>query len=209
MDSSQGNLDVDIGFGIFDLIGGSQVPSSISVLADKFNFGNFVELALKSEAAKPETSPFIRPVLEKISVTGKLNAKVDFSLNSSDFSRSTGTINISLADAIVDFDPSMQIPSQRFESAVIKGSSQSGSFTFDPTSQLKTKDLDLAITGKLIEKTKIEQSLVDMEIKIQLFKELKNTFGVILNAVAGKDIDGKLNLKISGPVIPGPDFRIQ
>jgi len=108
---------------------------------------------------------------------------------------------------MIDFDPAMQIPSQRFESAVVKGSSAGGSFTFDPLSRFKTKDLDVAFTGKVIEKIKMEQSIVDMEIRVQVFHELKDTFSVVLNAMAGKDIDGKLNVKISGPLVPGPDVK--
>ncbi len=207
-DATNGELDLGLGFGIFDLLSKNFIPSSVTMNSDKFTFGNFIELALKARATNPNTNPFIKPILEKITVTGKLNAQMDFSLNTSDFSRSNGTMNISLMDASIDFDPSMQIPTQKFESAVIKANSQGGTFSFDPASRIKTKDLDIALVGKILEKSKVEQSILDMEIRVQLFKELKNTFGVVVNAIAGKDADGNLNIKISGPVIPGPDIKI-
>lgn len=207
-DSTGGNMDVDLSLGIFDLISGNVIPSSVSLVSEKFTFGPLVELGLKLQAGSPDTSPFIKPILEKISVTGKLNSQIDLSLNTSDFSRSTGTVNISLADASIDFDPAMQIPTQKFETAILRASSGGGNFSFDPSSRFKSKDLDIALTGKIIEKTKIEQSILDLMIKVQLSKELKNTFGVVLNAMAGKETDGKLDIKISGPVIPSPDIRI-
>jgi len=208
VDSADGNLDLDVGFGLFDLISGMAVPSSLSMTSQSFIVGNLVELGIRMQGASPTMSPLVKPLLEKISVTGKLNSKVDFSFNTSDFSRSTGTMSISLVDANVEFDPSMQIPGQKFESAVIKANAQGGNFTFDPASRFKSKDLDIAFLGKIIEKSKIQQSVIDMQIKVELFKELKNTFGVVFNAIAGKDVDGKLDVKISGPVIPGPETKI-
>jgi type II secretion system protein N len=206
-DSTGGTLDLDLGFGIFDIISGTVLPSSIAMTSEKFTFGNFVELGLKMQAAAPSTSPLLKPVLEKISVLGKLTSNIDMDINTSDFSRSTGSLDINLVEATIDFDPAMQIPSQRFESAVIKANMQGGNFVFDPQSRFKTKDLNIALSGKIIEKTRIEQSILDIEIKVELFKELKETFGVIFNAVAGKEIEGKLNLKIAGPLIPGPEFK--
>lgn len=207
-DSSGGNADIDVGFGLLGLIGGNYVPSSFSMQSQKFVVGNLAELGLKMQASNPGTSPFIKPILEKIEISSKLNSSIDFSINTSDFSQSSGELNISFVDTIVTFDPGMQIPSQKFTSAVIKASSKGGSLTFDPSSKFKTDDIDIALVGKVIEKSKIEQSVLDMEIRIELFKELKNTFGVILNAVAGKEIEGKLSVKISGPLIPGPEIKI-
>jgi type II secretion system protein N len=208
VDAAGGSIELGLGFGIFDLISGTRIPSSVELVGQNFSFGDLVQLALKIQAAKPGTSPFIRPIMEKMSIVGKFNSKIAFAVNTSDFSRSTGTMDISLVETNIEFDPSMQIPGQKFDSAVIKANSQGGTFTFDPSSRFKTKDLNIVFTGKVIEKAKSEQSILDVEIKLEIFKELKNTFGVIFNAIAGKDIEGKLSIKISGPVIPGPEIQI-
>ncbi len=68
--------------------------------------------------------------------------------------------------------------------------------------------MDVALTGKIIEKTKIEQSILDLQVNMQFFQELRNQFGFVLNAIAGKETDGKLLIKISGPLVPSPEVKI-
>ncbi len=213
LDTSNGTMELGVSFGIFDLIGGNAIPNTIVVDADKLSFGSFAELALQLQSAQmmqsnPGTAMLLKPVLEGISVNGKLNAKIDFQLDASDFSRSKGTLAISLVDAGLDFSPGMPIPSQKFDSAVINASSQGGTLSLDAKSRLKTRDMDIALSGKIMQKAKIEQSILDIDVNMQFFQELKSQFGIVLNAVAGKETDGRLVLKISGPVLPSPEFKI-
>jgi type II secretion system protein N len=210
VDKSGGLLDLSAKLGILSLVmskGEMVLPSSIYVEAEKFNFGKFAEFSLKLLAASPSTSILLKPVLEKIGIDGKLNAKVDLSLDNSDFSRSTGSSLISLVDTTVEFDPSMQVPVQRFENAQIKFDLQSGQIAFDQSSRFKTSDIDVTIGGKIAQKGKVELSILDVSINVQLFKELKGQFGMVLDAIANKPTDGKLVIKISG-LLPAPQVKI-
>lgn len=208
LDENKGSLDLDIDFGIFDLISGNVIPSHVIVVSQQFSFGKLVELFLKVYAQDPGTNPFVKPLLEKINVVGSLNSDIDISINTSDVSQSVGDLLLNLKGMIINFDPKMEIPAQQFETAIIKAKSQGGTLTFDPSSRFQTKDLDLSLTGKVIEKRKIEQSVLDLEIQVQLFGKLKESFGVIINAVSGGSSEGKLSIRVSGPVVPGPQVRI-
>ncbi|MBI2601525.1 MAG: type II secretion system protein GspN [Deltaproteobacteria bacterium] len=209
-DRSQGTLDLSLGLSLFDLLKGSRMilPSSVEIEADKFLFGDLAEFGVKMFAASPGTSLFLKPILEKMGIDGKLKAEVDLSLNVSDFSLSTGTVSFDLKDTVVQFDESMQIPSQKFETAILKASLQNGTATIDKNSRFRTKDLDIAFEGKVLQKTKIEQSVLDISVNLQLFQELRKQFGFALNAISGKETEGKLLIKISGPISPAPKIDL-
>lgn len=209
-DRSQGTMDLSVGFSAFEFFRGASIiiPSSVEIEAEKFLFGEVAEFGVRMFAARPGTSLLLKPILEKITIEGKLQANVDLSLDSSEFSLSTGTISLDLKDAIIQFDESMGIPAQKFETAVLKAKLQNGTAAIDNSSRFNTKDLDIKIGGKIIQKTKVEQSVLDIDIIMQLFQELRKQFGFALNAITGKETEGKLTIKISGPLSPAPKVEL-
>ncbi len=210
VDKTEGTLDLTLDFGIFDLMSGTiPFPSALSLEAEKFTFGNIAELILKLETSRPTMSPFIKPLLEKLGVRGKLNAGVDFDFDTSDFTKSKGSIALTLIDATLEFDPGMQIPSQRFENAVFKATSQNGTLGIDPSSRFKTKDIDVALTGKVAQKSKVEQSVLDLNINLQLSAELTKQFSAALSVVLGKaEPEGRISIRVSGPLLQGPEVKV-
>lgn len=208
VDKTNGYIEIGAGFGILSLLTSKEpLPSSLTISAEKFDFGTLVEQMLKAKASSPSTSVLLKPILEKITVVGKLDSKIDMSFDSSDFSRSSGSVLMSLDNALIEFDPNMQIPGQKFKTALIKANSQNGTFQFDPSSGFKSDDITIALTGKIMEKTKVEQSIFDLEISIEMLKNLKDQFGIVLNAVVGKETDGKVKIKVAGPLVPGPEVK--
>ena len=208
-DKKSGTLDVFVSMGIMEMISPSefQLPSDFDLSANRFEFGEIVNFVTKMVAGKSSTNPLLKPVLEKITFGGNLVGAVELNLNAEDFSRSTGAIDLKINGGKVDFDPSFSIPDQVFEKAGIKLVFKGGNIILDPSSRFKSPGIDIALTGKIIQKSRIDKSLADISIKIDLFQKLKDQFGFIVNAVTGASTGGSLKIRISGPLTPAPQIQ--
>lgn len=206
IDAKGGIIDADVSFKIFELISPQSLPlpSNLELSAKKFEIGKFGNLYIKKMLSDPKTNPLLKPVLEKVHFAGQLNGSVDLDLNAADFTRSGGDISLSMAKTSIQFDPSLQIPSQPFSEASVKLRSVGGRVKVDPKSRFRSQGLDIALSGEIVQKTSLEKSLAQLKVDVELFAKLKEQFGFLIDAFTHRSNDGKLSIKISGPLVPGP-----
>jgi type II secretion system protein N len=196
-----GKLDIGLGLGIFSLISGNPLPSSINVQASSFSLDNLGKFGLTYLSDAPDTNPLVGPLLKKIGISGKLVGKVDLRLDSSDPSKSSGMTDININQAVLKLnDPSLNLPDQNFSKAQLKASLDSGRFVIDPVSGFKASELDLTFKGKVDVKPQIDNSSLDLIVGVKLDNELKNQFGFIMDAVTKQTTNGEMSLQLRGPL---------
>lgn len=206
-DSRSGQLNTILKFGIFDLIGGNFLPTGVFLESRKYNIAEMVNFYLGKMAGDRNTNVFLQPLLPKITVQGLLDANVEVDLDHSDFSRSVGSSDIKLVKSRLIFDESLQLPEQSFDRAQIKGRFQSGQLLIDKSSVISSSDLTLALAGKLIQKPRIENSVLDVKVDLELREGLKDQLGAILDAMVNRTTQGKLKIKVYGPMSPQPSVE--
>lgn len=200
IEDRSGSLYLRAGLGIGDIVSGSFVPSSYVVRADKFPVDQFVKFGLK--VAGKGGNPMVAPLLEAIGLKGKLNANVEFDLNSSNPAQSTGFATIDLQPAkLILSHPSLGLDDEEFRKAKIKASVASGKVTIDRSSGLISKGLDLKLRGSIDLKNKIETSLLNMNINLVLKSTLQEKFGFIIGiALNSPGRDNQMTVQMKGPV---------
>lgn len=203
LDEQKGNLNLSITFKIFDLIAGNAMPKSLDMRSKNFQFGDIVSFFLAVKANAEGTNALLKPLLSKVDISGKLNSDISLSLDADDFSQSKGDVMIAFAETSILFDKSLQLPDQQFEKSMIKTSVSGGNITFDKDSAIKSKDLELLITGKVTQKAKIDKSIWDLMIAINLGGPLKDQIGFMVDTMANRtNSDGKFKVKITGTLAP-------
>lgn len=201
LEPSGGELTAGIKFGLFGLMSGDPMPRSISLTSEKFALDGITKFLLSSKANAADANPMVAPLLKKIGMVGELSADVDFSIDSSDPSRSKGSADVRLNKAILKLnDPALSLPDQQFSKAQIKATLENGVLNVDQTSGLTAQELDLSLKGKINVKANMMASLIDMSLGIKLDKGLKDSFGFLVDAFTGSTSNGEVSLQVRGPL---------
>lgn len=200
-DKKKGELSIFVRLSLWDLLQAKKVllPTLIEITADQFQLDEYINLILSDLAKSPTMDYLIKPVFEIFTMSGKLQAEVDLSINSSDFSKSEGMADIQIQHGGLQIsDASLHIPNQSFKKALIKASLKNGQLKIDKSSGLNSEDLALDIQGSVTQKPAMEQSILALELDVELKSKLQDQFGWVLDAAAKKETHGRMKIGIAG-----------
>ena len=201
LDRKKGKLSFFVRVSLWDLLHSKSkiLPSQIEMNAEQFQLDEYVNLVLSDLAKSPTIDYLIKPIFEIFSLTGKLQADVDLDINSSDFSKSEGKAEVKLLNGGLQIsDASLHIPNQIFKNALIKAHLKNGKLNIDKASGFNSEDLSLSIHGNVMQKPVMEQSILALELDVELKAKLKDQFGWALDAAAKKETNGRMKIGISG-----------
>jgi type II secretion system protein N len=198
-DEKKGSLNLAIKFSLFDLIKGSFVPFGVWVESVNFDVGsltNYILARLQDKFVKNKDYVLFAPLLEKISVVGRTNINIDINIDKEYFNQTYGEIDVKFINSQFVFEPSMNLPSQIFQSAFFKIKIGDGKFSFSKSSGVKSPDLDLNIWGGGKLGVDIKKTTYDISVNTKFLGQLKEKFSFILSTFSGfRNGQMKLNLK--------------
>ena len=70
----------------------------------------------------------------------------------------------------------------------------------DKKSMLKSNDIHPDFEGQVKQKSQLEKSHVDLKVAVELYNELKDQFGFVLDIVTKITTNGKVLIDIKGPL---------
>lgn len=196
-DSSQGLIQLDATINLRSLISdpSQAMPSYVGLMAQDFEFGSLVNYIISSKAGEKDLNPMVKSALRDVKVVGKLKSNSFFHLDSNDYLKSKGSIDITLVNAGLDL---LSLPFQDFKQANIKASLDKGAFDLDPTTKLVSEGLKFEASGNIKQQEDPMKSKLDLVFKVELFKALKENFGMILDIAAKKTTEGSMKIKLKG-----------
>ncbi len=191
------------------LFGHFAIPHYVYLKADNFRIGPVIGFVLAVTRDSDAVSPLLKPLLESIQVGARLNSTVDLDINTNQFQKSQGEVLINLAELkIKSLTENIPIPDQTFSKAILKTTLKSGVMEVDKSSGFVSNDLTLGLSGKITQKPEFGNSMVDLKVDIDVGKGLQEHVGIILDAVAQKETNGKMQIKLHGTLQPSPSVTI-
>ncbi len=204
LESTSGSLEARTGISIFSLMGDKNpLPQFVTLEAEKFEVDGLFDFIFSYLSSSdvlnmpPQTKQLVGPLLGQITIGGKLDSQVDLKLDTSDPTQSKGSLKISLDGGNFWIsDPSLAIPRQTFDTFLVEGAFDKGSFNFNPASGVKSEGLQLSLAGDIKLKEIVSESLVNLDIDVSVKNELKENFGYIFDlALSGQDGHAKIELR--------------
>lgn len=195
VDPDNGSAELFLKWSLFDIIGGSQLPSSVSFNGDRFSIGSIVGLALKiyHEVA----NDLIKSTLLQINFSAKVDGRLDLDLDYVTPESSTGELNLKFVDARLDLnDPNLQIQPQIFEKANINARLNSGVLVLDKASGLHSQELKTDVSGSFKLKSPLQDTAMSLNLSLKLLGSINDNFGFLLNVVGGEN--GALEYSLGG-----------
>jgi type II secretion system protein N len=202
-DQKGGEIDLGIGFGVFDLLSGNGgLPSVVSMRAKSFEIDSLTAFAIQTAVDQGIGGPMAGPLLGKLGLRGKLSGTLDLSLNGKVLAQSSGDIKVQLRDSVLVLsDPSLNFPDQAFKMAQITANMASGTINVDPSTRFTTADLDMGVEGKVALRAQMANSDLSLKAFVRLQGLLGEQYGVLVDAISnGMSKNGSLNLQIAGTV---------
>lgn len=198
VDERDGNLDLSVGLGIGGLTGNNPLPDTVALVADRFDIGPIADFFLVQSSSTPGANPFVSSLLEKLSVSGKLDGTADFDIEKDNLSQSEGELAINLVDAALRFkDDTMGVKDQVFKHALIKANLVEGTINVSQDTGLTSEELDLKFNGNITLMPQLPMSNLELYLELLLFKDLYKNFGHMVT-VDEKNQKGVVNVDISG-----------
>ena len=205
-DATNGALNVGTHLSLMDVISPKDMilPSYLSVEAQSFDIAPMVNYFLSLKASEKDLNPVVKSAFRDMVFVGKLKSNTSFEFDANDYLNSKGTIDISFLNAGMDL---LSLPFQQFEKAHIKATLDKGSFQVDPMTSFVSDGLKLEATGSVKQAEDILKSKMDVTIKLELYKALKENFGMILSFVSPSSEEGSLKVRLKGTLgTPQTDF---
>jgi hypothetical protein len=202
-DVTGGEIDVGLGFSIFDILTGKiGLPSYVTMSADKFQLDSLADLGIQTAVANGVGGPIAGQLLAKLGVKGKLNGKFRIDTDSKNFAQSTGDIKINFTDAVLVLsDPSLNFPDQAFKMAQLNATLVGGTLSVDPATRFTTADLEMGVDGKVVLRAQTANSDLNLKAFVRLKGILGDQYGPLIDAFSnGMGKNGSLNLQIAGTV---------
>jgi type II secretion system protein N len=204
----KGELEVDVDFGLLRLIKGEAVPSRFSLHSQNYPIDDSVSFALSAWASSPSTNQLLGPLLTTLGISGRLNGEINMKLNAAEPAQSSGNVDIRIDQAMLKLaDPALGLPDQKFSKALVKASLAGGNFLVDEASGFVTEELQVNLRGNVTLSRNLQQSQMKMDIGLKLDKEMKESFGWLVDAAAGgSPRNGEVTIQMTGPV-SRPDVK--
>ncbi len=205
-DPSKGTLDLRVHLSLMDVISQKEMilPSYVSLEADNFDIAPMINYFLSLKASEKDLNPVMKSAFRDMNFVGKLKSNTFFEFDKSDYLDSKGTIDISFVNAGLDV---LSLPFQQFQDAHILASLGKGSFTVDPKTSFISDGMKLEVTGNVKQAEDILESKLDLNIKLELYKALKDNFGMLLGFFAPGSEEGTLKVRLKGTLgSPQTDF---
>ena len=204
----KGELEVDLDFGLIRLVKREFVPSKFTLTSQNYPIDDSVAFAMSAWASSPNTNQLLGPLLTTIGISGRLNAQVSMKLNATEPAQSTGNVDVRIDQAMLKLaDPALGLADQRFSKAAVKASLSGGNFLLDESSGFVTEELQVNLRGNVTLSRNLQQSQMKMDIGLKLDKEMKESFGWLVDAAAGgSPRNGEVTIQMTGPV-SRPDVK--
>ena len=200
-DEQNGELELGLGFSLFDVLTGRiGLPSSVSMTADKFQLQSLTDFGIQTAVSAGVGGPIAGQLLAKLGIKGKLNGKVNLSLNGKNIPQSTGDLKINFTDALLVLsDPSLNFPDQAFKMAQLTANLSSGTLNIDPTTRFMTEELETGVDGKVVLRAQTSNSDLSLKAFVRLKGLLGEQYGPIIDAFSnGMGKNGSVSLQIAG-----------
>lgn len=207
VDKKNNYVDLDFYIPIFRLFSGNMIPSELAFEAKSFPLDDGVQFFMSSLANDPSTNPLLSPILSEVKFRGALDGKAEFDLDASDPSQSSGNMDIKLIGATLILSaPSLGLPDQKFNKALVKGSLEKGRLTIDNSAGFRSEELGLNMSGNVFLKQSLPLSTMNMRLVLNLSGALKDYLGIMLSALgAGADSD-EVTIQLNGS-LTSPQFK--
>jgi len=208
-DGKGGDLNVNVGFGLIDILTGRfGMPSKLSLNAKSFTLDSLASFGIQTAVEAGVGGAIAGPLLAKLGFRGNLNGKADLSINAAALPQSTGLVKINFSNAVLILsDPSLDFPDQQFKTAEISAKLGGGSLNIDPSTRLTTADLDVGVDGKVDLKSSFSSSDLSLKAFLHLKGILGDQYGMLVDGLSnGMSKNGSLSLEIKGPV-GAPQFN--
>ncbi len=200
LDPKDGQMTSAINLGLISLLQGTVEISRASLVLEKFEVQSLIDLIF-DHLSKGGGNPLLGSLFEEISVTGKLDSDISFSIDSGSPEKSSGNIELKISEAQLNFrSKDFGIEDQKFTKAKIIGKMTNGRLEINPTSGFLTNDLDISMSGKFQLAKMMSESQLEMEIKIKLLEALKEKFGFLIDGITQKNTGGEITMQLRGPV---------
>lgn len=211
-DQRQGKLEVSTKIRLLDLIDllsdKNIFPTEMHVTSNMFNVGDFINFFIEKKIQDKNINLLLVPVLESITVKGKINSKINLQFDSADLSHSQGSMEIDFIQSGINFDDSMALTNQVFKKSKLKAKLTDGLLQIDRSSKLQSDQMVIAVKGSLKQKESVKKSVLDFNLSVELKDVFKTQLSFMLNIIAGRTTNGKLQVIIHGP-ISRPRIRFQ
>jgi len=208
-DLKGGDLALDVGFGLIDLLSGNiGMPSKMSMTAKSFGLDSIASFAIQTAVDAGVGGAIAGPLLAKLGLRGNLTGNASVSLNSKSPAQSSGMVKIALTDSVLVLsDPSLNFPDQAFKTAQISANLGGGTLSIDPSTRLTTADLDVGVDGKVAIRSSLSNSDLSLKAFLKLQGLLGEQYGMLVDGLSnGMAKNGSLNLQITGTV-GAPQFN--
>lgn len=205
IENGSGTLEAKTGISVASLMSDrNPLPQFVTVNADKFVVDGIFDFLFSYLSSSDvlnmpaQTKQLVGPLLGQISIGGKLDSRIDLTLDPTDPTQSKGSLKIALQDGNFWIsDPSLNIPRQAFEHFLLEGAFDKGVFNLNPESSIKSQGLLLDLAGDIRLKEVVKDSLVNIDLDVSVQNELKENFGYLFDlAMDGQD--GKASMELRG-----------
>ncbi len=195
----KGTFELTVSWNIFNFFSGVTLPTETAIQAKKFKIGHIMKFAAAQGKEALKSQAILADFISKFGMEGNLNGSVKLDLDSSDVSKSSGDINLSVLDGILSIDPSFNLGDQNFEKALIKANLSKGSLVLDDQTGFHTQGMKIDLKGKIALKKNLDDSTLDLSLGVMLLQGLKDQLGFVIDtALHGSN--GAFKAQIRGTV---------
>ena len=179
-------------------------PSVFRLRAEDFDVGQIINFFLESKSQDPKVNLLVAPFIESLSVQSKIKSEIEFKSEGDSYSSYSGTLDVDFKNSKIIFDESTGLPGQLFTKAQIKANLAGGVLNVDKRSILESDQMSIGLSGSVKQNEKLERSLCNLFVKVDLKDELKDQLSFILDVISEQTTNGSLSMNIKGPFVPGP-----
>ena len=200
---ADGELDLDLDLSVIDLLSGKTVPR-INLFTEGFVLDSILSTFIDIYSRSAYASPLISPFLKQLSFYGSIDSKIKVSLDKDNWQSVSGEASISSPNfRFSSSDPNLEIPEQLFSVAQLSLTVNNGDFLIDKSTQFKSQQLLLGISGQLKLEQNLAQSMMKLEIPLEMRGDILEKLGVIVQmaVLRQEDWQGKALINVTGTLL--------
>ena len=219
-DGRSGDLAVEVGISILDLIASNPVPNLLRFDAKNFNLDQYADVAvyLAAQMLKADSKrsgdyklKIVADLLEKSGFKGNLNSASRLTFDSSNLRNSSGKIDIRITKGVVALG-FKGVRTQVFKKADVVATLSSGNLTLSPKTLIESNELVVKLSGRLSQKKILSRSQLNFKAVLNVLEtsveegevSLRNSMDMVANMVNMRD--GTINFELGG-TIGNPKFK--
>ena len=192
-----GTLESEVSISLIDALSGQVMPHYAYLSADGFALGHLIRFGIQKGKEALKGQALVADLLGNFGAKGALHGELELSLDTGKPTASSGSVDLSIKKGLLMIDPSLGMADQKFEKALVKAQLKGGKLKIDNRSGFHTQGLKIDVFGAVAMKNRIDKSSLNIDVKIELDKGLKEQFGFIIDTALGGS-NGQLKCQIRG-----------